>query len=262
MPSAAVTPIGTRPGFVLEAGTDAIDEQALRRFMAAQGAAFSFGERWPTKEDLLAARVVEDVAGALRPTVYGLMVFGRAPQGYGSTADLYTECSAYDECDGRHGRSEAVRIRGRIDEQVEGALRWFGNLERRASRCGARVGDRSLIPVAVLREALVNAVVHRDYGMTGAHVTLEVFADRVEVTNPGGLPGSMTVERARGGGVPRSRNEEMANAMVVAGLGGRRGTGWWLMRRHMRAFNGTEPELASVEGQFTRVTFRTSGSQR
>ena len=256
MPSAAIAPIGTRPGFVREAGTDAIDEHAFRRFMTAQGATFSFGERWPTEGDLLAARVVEDVSGALRPTVYGLMVFGREPQSYGSTADLYTECAAYDECDRHQGRSRVARIRGRIGEQVEKALRWFQSLEHRQSQRGVCAEDRPLLPVAILREALVNAVIHRDYGMTRAQVMLEVFPDRVEVTSPGGLPCSMTVERARAGGVPRSRNEEMASAMVVLGLTGRRGTGWLLMRRRMRDFNGTEPELVSVEGQFTRVTFR------
>lgn len=256
MLSVAVASIETRPGLVPEAGTDAIDEHAFRRFMTAQGATFSFGDRWPTEGDLLAARVVEDACGALRPTVYGLMVFGREPQSYGSTADLYTECVAYDECDRHQGRRRVARIRGRIDQQVEGALCWFERLERRLSQRGAWTGNGHLLPVAVLREALVNAVVHRDYGKVGAQVMLEAFPDRAEVTSPGGLPCSMTVERVRGGGVPRSRNEEMASAMVVLGLTGRRGTGWLRMRRRMREFNGTEPELVSVEGQFTRVAFR------
>ena len=143
---------------------------------------------------------------------------------------------------------------------MEGTLRRFGSLERRLLRRGTLAENR-LLPVAVLREALVNALTHRDYGLMGTHVMLDVFPDRVEVTSPGGLPYPMTVERARGGGVARSRNEEMASAMVVAGLAGRRGTGWLLMRRRMREFNGTEPELTSVEGRFTRVTFRTAGSQ-
>lgn len=256
MLSATITSMGTRPDFVREGGTDAIDERALRRFMVAQGAEFLFGEGWPTDEDLLAARVVEAVFGTLRPTLYGLMAFGKDPQSYASTADLCTECAAYDEDHRRQGPFRAARIRGRLDEQVAGALRWFESLERRELRRGAFAGRPRPLPAVVLREALVNAVTHRDYCLTGAHVTLEVFPDRVEVTSPGGLPYSMTVQRARGGGAPRSRNEEMANAMVVAGLAGRRGTGWLLMCRRMRDFNGTEPELTSEEGRFTRVTFR------
>ncbi len=271
---ATVTSIGTRPDFGPEAGVEAIDLQAFRRFMVAQGAEFSFGERWPTEQDLRNARVVEEVSGAPRPTLYGLMVFGRDPQGYATTSDLYTVCAAYDGNDRSSDRLSATEIWGRLDQQVAGSLEWFQDLGlsagpvagtresqtdegRAARRFRVRNSeDLPLVPAGVLREALVNAVIHRDYAITGSQVVLEVFRDRVEVTSPGGLPNRMTVERARGGGAPRSRNEAMANAMVVARLTGRRGCGWLLMRRTMREFNGTEPELVSEEEQFTRVTFR------
>ena len=107
-----------------------------------------------------------------------------------------------------------------------------------------------------MREALVNAVIHRDYAVTGSQVLLEVFDDRIVVTSPGALPNHMTVEQARNGGAPRSRNEMMANAMVVSGLMERRGRGWLTMRQAMMRFNGTEPHLVSDErNRFVRVTF-------
>ena len=66
----------------------------------------------------------------------------------------------------------------------------------------------------------------------------------------------MEVESVRAGSRPRSRNESMAHAMVVAGLMERRGRGWPLMRRTMRDFNGTEPSLLNEDrGKFVRVTF-------
>ena len=275
---ATVTSIGTTPDFVPEAGVDAIDLHAFRRFMVAQGAEFSFGERWPMEQDLRNARVVEEVSGVLRPTLYGLMVFGKDPQSYATATDLYTVCVAYDGSDRSSDRLRAAEIRGRLDKQVVGSLDWFRDLVLSASPVAGTRGsetdegraarsfrirnseDLPLVPAGVLREALVNAVIHRDYAITDSQVMLEVFRDRVEVTSPGGLPNRMTVERARGGGAPRSRNEAKANAMVVAGLTGRRGCGWLLMRRTMREFNGTEPELVSEEGQFTRVTFRLGGT--
>lgn len=116
--------------------------------------------------------------------------------------------------------------------------------------------DSPLIPEEALREAVVNAVIHRDYALTGTQVLLEVFSDRIDVTSPGTLPNHMTVEHARSGGAPRSRNEMMANAMVVTGLMERRGRGWLLMRKAMREFNGMEPALVNDEsGRFVRVTF-------
>ena len=61
----------------------------------------------------------------------------------------------------------------------------------------------------------------------------------------------------RAGSRLRSRNESMAHAMVVAKLMERRGRGWPLMRRTMREFNGTEPNILNEErGKFVRVTFR------
>jgi hypothetical protein len=56
-------------------------------------------------------------------------------------------------------------------------------------------------------EAVVNAVIHRDYAITGSQVLLEVFDDRI-VTSPSALPNHITVEQARSGGAPRSRNAE------------------------------------------------------
>ena len=133
---------------------------------------------------------------------------------------------------------------------------WFRSVGRREMYEGIRRIEVPPVPEAALREALVNAVIHRDYAITGSQVLLEVFDDRIVVTSPGALPNHMTVDQARKGGAPRSRNEMMANAMVVGGLMERRGRGWLTMRHAMRRFNGTEPELVSDErNRFVRVTF-------
>ena len=134
---------------------------------------------------------------------------------------------------------------------------WCRSLGRREIYRGIVREDVPLIPESALREALVNAVIHREYAITGSSVLLEVFDDRIDVTSPGTLPNHMAVESVRAGSRPRSRNESMAHAMVVAKLMERRGRGWPLMRRTMRGFNGTEPELLNEQrGKFVRVTFR------
>ena len=82
------------------------------------------------------------------------------------------------------------------------------------------------MPEAALREALVNAVVHRDYVITGSKVLFEVFSQHVDVNSPGPLPNHMSVESVRAGAHPRSRNELMANYMVVKRFMEQRGRGW------------------------------------
>ncbi len=242
------------------AGLDDIDLRAFRRFMVAQGVDMT-GEAQPRLEDdMRTGSVVEEFSGEARPTLYGLMAFGRDPQAFASTAGLYTVCAAYEGNDRSADTVSAAAVRGRLEDQVRRSVEWFGALGHGERYRGIFREDLQLLPVGVLREALVNAVIHRDYAITGSQVMLEVFSDRVDVTSPGGLPNRMTVEQARGGGAPRSRNEMMANAMVVARLMERRGRGWLLMRKNMREFNGTEPELVSEEGQFTRVTFRLGGT--
>ena len=84
-----------------------------------------------------------------------------------------------------------------------------------------------------------------------------MFTDRVEVTSPGALPNYFSVDALRQGGRIRSRNEQMANFLLARRFMERRGRGYPLMRKAMREFNGTEPELKEDrEARFFTVTFR------
>ena len=251
-------------GFVLterqiipSAVVDDIDFGAVRAFMKAQGLETDEAPQPAREDDLRNASVAEELAGVLRPTLYGLMVFGRDPQAFPHTLSLFVQCAAYGGVDQAAEVLSAGEGRGRLEDQVQRAVGWFRSLGRREVYDGLRRRDVPPMPESALREALVNAVI-RDYAVTGSQILLEVFDDRVAVTSPGALPNHMTVEQARRGGAPRSRNEMMANAMVVRGLMERRGRGWLTMRHAMARFNGTEPELVSDErNRFVRVTFRT-----
>ena len=250
-------------GFVLTeqqiipaAHLDDIDFGAVRSFMQAQGLDTEQTPQPAREDDLRNASVTDELDGMLRPTLYGLLVFGRDPQAYPHTLSLFVQCAAYGGTDQAAEVLSAGEAKGRLADQVHRAMGWFRSLGRRESYEGLRRRDLPRLPEPALREALVNAVIHRDYSISGSQTMLEVFDDRIVVTSPGALPNHMTVEQARSGGAPRSRNEMMANAMVVAGLMERRGRGWLTMRHAMREFNGTEPDLASdPDNRFVRVTF-------
>ncbi len=246
----------TEKQIIPSANVDDIDFGAVRSFIRAQGLDTDAAPQPAREDDLRNASIVDELDGVLRPTLYGLMVFGRDPQAYAHTLSLFVQCSAYGGPDRAAEVLSAGEGRGRLQDQVQRAMGWFRSLGRRETYDGIHRRDIPPVPELALREALVNAVIHRDYAVTGSQVMLEVFDDRVVVTSPGALPNHMTVDQARQGGAPRSRNEMMANAMVVSGLMERRGRGWLTMRHTMRRFNGTEPDLVSDErNRFVRVTF-------
>lgn len=242
---------------IAAAGVRDIDIEEFRSFQRRSGFETEEEPQPSDEDDLRNACVIAEADGALHPTLYGLMVFGKSPQMHPQTGSFWIKCVAYAGADRASGDILVGDAKGRFVEQAQRALGWMEALGRTETYDGVFRQERPLIPRKALREALVNAVAHRDYALIGASVMLEVFSDRVEVTSPGTLPYRMTPETVKKGSPPRSRNEWMATAMVDYRLMERRGRGWPLMRREMRDFNDTEPELVnSADGKFVRVTFR------
>ena len=225
-----------------------IDIQTFRSYLQRLGLDIE-DELQPTEEDDLNNRgVVRELGGSLHPTLYGTMAFGRNPQVYPQTHNFFIQCAAYEGDDRASVVLQVGEATGRLDEQVQRAVGWFSGLRRLEVYRGLVREDFGILPLEALRESLVNAVVHRDYSITGSKVLLEVFDRYVDVTSPGSLPNHMRVESVRAGGHPRSRNELMANFMLVMGFMEQRGRGWPVMRRAMREFNGTEPEIIQETG--------------
>ena len=241
----------------IEAGTPThIDLQRFRSYLQALGLDTEQDPQ-PTDEDDLRNRgVLTELGGALRPSLYGVLAFGKEPQRYPQTRNFRVECVAYEGNDRASRVLQVADAAGRLDDQVQRATGWFAGLGKFESYHDLVREDRLLLPRTVIREALVNAVVHREYSITGSKVLLEVFSRRVHVTSPGALPNQMRVESVRAGAHPRSRNESLANFMLAMGFMEQRGRGWPLMRYAMREFNGTDPELVhDRQSRFVSVRF-------
>lgn len=237
-----------------------VDLAAFRTYLKRLGFDPDEDPQPAVDDDLRNRGVLVDIGGEARATLYGVLAFGRSPQRYTQTRNFRIECIAYAGDDRASDVLQAADGAGRLDEQVERAVGWFPGLGRFESYRNLVRDDRHLLPMAAAREALVNAVMHRDYTITGSSTFLEVFADRVDVTSPGALPNRMTPARVRAGANPRARNHAMGHFMAGMGYIERRGRGWLIMRTAMRAFNGTEPELLQDErNRFVRVTFRLAG---
>lgn len=113
------------------------------------------------------------------------------------------------------------------------------------------------IPLDVLREAVVNALMHRDYSIRGTQVMVEVYDDRVEIVNPGALPKGLSIKKL--GNVSIRRNEIVADLFSRMHMVERTGMGIRKMRTAMLAAGLQEPvfETAEPEG-FFRAIFRRS----
>lgn len=114
--------------------------------------------------------------------------------------------------------SDNKRIEGTIPEMLEGAMN-FVRANTRIRTVIDKDGKRTDIPdypMNAVREVILNALVHRDYSIhtEGMPVQLIVFSDRLEVRNPGGLYGRLSIDML-GNAQPDTRNPVLANALEV-----------------------------------------------
>ncbi|MBX7212504.1 MAG: DeoR family transcriptional regulator [Thermoflexales bacterium] len=187
----------------------------------------------------------------LRPTVAGLLLFGRQPQRWVRGAEVLAARFSGTQMDDAFTRQT---ISGTLPDQIRKAEFFVAENTALRSRIKAwQRSDEGAYPAGVLREAVVNAIAHRDYRLTGAQVHVLVFADRVEVKSPGRLPGHVTLKnliRER-----YSRNEAIVQVLADMGFIERLGYGIDRMVRAMKERNQAAPTFSEGEATFEVTLF-------
>jgi ATP-dependent DNA helicase RecG len=107
-------------------------------------------------------------------------------------------------------------------------------------------------PLRAIEEAVVNALIHRDYSEAGAEILVDQFDDRIEVTNPGSLLGNLTIDSLRGRSV--RRNPLIAELFYRIGKGEKLGTGIGRMHALMEEWKLPPPQF-NISGDFFSITF-------
>ena len=145
----------------------------------------------------------------------------------------------------RHG---AVLEAGLVDQALEFVRR---NTPMTASlEGGTRRIERPAYPDEAVREAVVNALVHRDYLLSNTDVELAAYRDRLEIISPGRLPNGITPERMRAG-TRAARNQLLKDVMRDYGYLEHMGMGVpRKIVRGMRQHNETDPDLVEEGERF------------
>ena len=192
-------------------------------------------------------------------TLTAVLLFSLYPQAYFPQLSIIasrvpgTEMGEVDETGQRF--LDSKRIEGSLPEMLEGAVSFLRSNMRVAVRIDPKTGKRQDVPEYppdALREAVLNALVHRDYSTHTENmpVQLTMFYDRVEIRSPGGLYGRLTVDQL-GKIQPDTRNPALINAMETLGQTENRYSGIPRIRRAMAAAGLPEPVFRDDRREFS-----------
>ncbi len=218
--------------------------------------------RFPLAPDASPAELLEhlNLLDDGRVTNAAVLLFGKQPQRFLISSEI--KCAHF------HGTEVAKPIpsyqvyKGTVFDLVDAAVDFVLSkiaLSIGTRETGPQAPVRYEIPKEVVAEAIVNAVAHRDYTSNGSAQVM-LFADRLEIWNPGTLPPSLTLDKLRQahGSVPA--NPLLAEPMYLTGYIERMGTGTRDMIRHCIEAGLPEPEFAVSDG-FQTVIRRVRGGE-
>jgi ATP-dependent DNA helicase RecG len=152
---------------------------------------------------------------------------------------------------------ERSELRGPIPDLLDSVLAF---IDKHTSHREAVVGThRERIPEyprTVLREAVLNALAHRDYGLAGATVDISIWDDRIEIQSPGSLPGHITEDNMRA--EHYSRNRRLMHVLKLFGLVEEYGEGIDRMFQEMEERLMEPPHFTATQSSVTVTLFHRS----
>ncbi|GIV82967.1 MAG: transcriptional regulator [Roseiflexus sp.] len=192
------------------------------------------------------------------PTNAGLLLFGVEIERWFPQAEV-----TLVRYQGREMSDAFLRedIRDTLPETARRAERWLIEHMRRGSRMiGLEREDWTQFPLGAVREALINALAHRDYTIRGDSIRVLLFSDRLECYSPGRLPGHVTLQNL----VEErfSRNATLVQALADLGLIERLGYGIDRMLRQMADAGLPPPEFRETTAGFLVTLYGRTGDDR
>ncbi len=220
---------------------------------------------WGSKEIenfLKNKEILVNYQGKLLPTVAGALLFAKSPfslLGFpGITITKYAKSERdYDYVDFRldkpvmntisqHGEKEGTGLIDEASDKIKSIL-----LEK--STASLNGAERIIVypyPLESIREAIVNAVAHRDYTISGLDIRVDIYPDRLEIESPGRLPNTITLESIRVG-AKYYRNQILVQYLKEAGFMDLHSLGIPIkILKLCTGYTGKEPDLEEFENSF------------
>lgn len=210
--------------------------------------------------------IVDSNQDKIYPTLAGIMTFGEYPQSF--YPQLFVACVVIPGTElgdtGSLGERfiDNKRIEGTIEEMLNGTM----NFLRRNMKTsviidvnGNRI-NKTEYPLEALREAVANALIHRDYSVQteNAYISVNMYEDRIEILNPGTLYGTNKLEKLGTAATMESRNPTIVRILEEKGsVIENRHSGIPTMKREMKKYGLPEPEFYEERDSF-KVIFRNS----
>lgn len=249
---------------IKRATIDDLDKEKIKAYLEKVKKDKPNFSKFSDEKILKLSGIIENSTNTIYPTLSGIMMFGEYPQAF--LPQLFVACIVVPGIKlgdiGEMGQrfDDNKRVEGTLDEMLDQTLAFI----RR--NIGTKViidnnGKREDIPeypMKALREAVANALIHRDYSISreSVYIYVQIYNDRIEIINPGDLYGNNRIENLGTDMMLEARNKNIVRLLEEKGnIIENRHTGIATMREEMRKMGLPEPEFVSLRGDF-KVIFR------
>lgn len=167
----------------------------------------------PTKEVMNNLGVIDDYEEGTFPTVAGFLIFSKdLPQKSKAFSRYVVRCVRYSGDSVASPIVDKLDVTGTLDQHIDLMQKFIlRNIPLRARIVGTKRVEQYEYPEEATRELVANSVIHRDYMITETFTQVNIFSNRIEISNPGNLPPGVTIENIKDSQF--SRNEIIAQIL-------------------------------------------------
>src|SRR3972149_4317489 len=240
---------------VIDASIEDLDARNIEIYLKKREEVRDIPRVEPDEFFLKKIKALRQQNGSIHPTVAGILLFSSEPEKYIQGAVI--KCARFKGTEMDEFIDQRI-ITGSLFSQIGETIAFFKkNVKRSAKIEGVYRKEEYEYPEKAIREAVVNAVCHRDYSRKGADIKFAIFDDRIEITSPGGLLPQISISDL-GTGVSEPRNKIIGRIFNEAGLIEGWGTGIRRIRKQIEEMGLVPPEFKDINGFFKTIIYNES----